>query len=431
MLLLSFMCAKAEEPARVQADSVYHVAEVAIFGNEVTKDYVILREMSLKPGSLITEEAVRYDIGRIYSLQLFTRVNIIAQPLDSASARLEVYVNERWYFYPFPVVGLKDHDWDHLYYGLGVAHTNVGGHAVQAALQFALGYDPFVALSFYHPAVSADNSYFLSSHISYAVQKNQSLIALKGGPNFDEQRFSADIGIGRRVSLFSTVSLTAEWFRLKVSDNRSGRTISPGGVDQFPALHAAYKYDTRDLIEYAGQGTLLKAGISKYGFGGSGVDMQRYSIDYRRYLPVVSDLVLAGRAFGNFAGGGRVPNYGHVYFGYADRIRGHFNEVQEGEHIIGTSAELHVPILSPRYYRLKHMPIEQFRDIRYALNFALFADAGTVWQRNEPLAMRNVSSGFGAGLHVLFAYSVVIRLEYAFKGDFSGGEAIVDLGAAF
>ncbi len=418
----------ASEAAAIP-DSTFRVSGVLIVGNDVTREYVIEREMSLKPGSLITAEAVSYDIERIYSLQLFTKVNISVMPEDSSSARLIVAVNERWYFYPFPVVGLKDNNWNHIYYGLGLAHNNVGGHAAQAAVQFALGYDPFVSLGFYHPSISSDNSVFMSARIAYSVQKNKSLVSQGGGVNFDEYRFSVGAGVGKRLSLFSSVSLDAEFSRITVSDNKAGRTLSSEATDQYPALAAGYKYDTRDLVEYPSRGSFLRVSASKFGLD-SKVNYQRYSFDYRRYIPTYADIILTGRAFGNIARGGRVPNYGHVYFGYGDRIRGHFNEILEGEHILGSSAELHLPLIKPRYYHLSLMPIEQFRDIRYSLNLALFADAGTVWYGHGGPSLHHVTSGFGAGLHFLFAYSFVFRLEYAFQENFEKGEVLFNLGAA-
>jgi outer membrane protein assembly factor BamA len=434
-VVLACLCAsssalRAAEPIADFPDSSLSVSQIIIVGNDVTKEYVIEREMTLKPGSIITHEAVKYNIERIYSLQLFTRVDISVVPADSSSANLIVAVNERWYFYPFPVVGMKDNNWNHIYYGLGVAHNNVGGHAVQAAFQFAFGYDPFVALSFYHPALSTDNSLFLSSRISYSVQKNKSLLSQGNGMNFDEYRFDADGGVGKRLSPFSAVAVDIDYFRLTVSDNKVGRTLSADATDQFVSVNASYKYDTRDLGEYAGRGSFIRFGVSKYGLGGV-VDYQRFSAEYRRYIPTFYDVVLAGRVFANIAGGGRVPNYGHVYFGYSDRIRGHFNEVLEGEQIVGSSAEVHIPLLSPRYYRLRYMPIEQFRDIRYSFNLALFADAGTVWYRPDEPSLHSVRSGFGAGIHMLFAYSFVFRLEYAFNENFTRGEAMFNIGASF
>jgi outer membrane protein assembly factor BamA len=434
-LCAAYLCAApavlhASDAEEAYPDSTLRVSEIVFSGNDVTKEYVVEREMSLKPGAVITHDAVQYDIERIYSLQLFTKVNITVLPADSASARLLVTLNERWYFYPFPVVGLKDNNWHDIYYGLGVAHNNVGGRAVQAAIQCVFGYDPFIAVSFYNPAVSSDNSLFLSSRFSYSIQKNKSLVSQAGGVNFDEYRSDADVGLGRRISRFSAVSVDVEYFRLTVSDNKVGRTLSSDGTDQFVSVNTGYKYDTRDLAEYPSRGSLVRLGMSKSGFRGD-VDYERFSFDYRRYIPTFFDVVITGRAFGNMAAGGRVPNYAHMYFGYGDRIRGHYNDILEGEQILGTSAELHIPLLSPRYYRVALMPIEQFRDIRYAFNLALFADAGTVWNRHDGPNIHSVSSGFGAGVHMLFAYSFVFRLEYAFREKFKGGEGIFNIGAAF
>lgn len=429
MLCTAASTLHASEPSPAYPDSTFRVSSILIVGNEVTKEFVIEREMSLKQGTVITHEAVNYDIERIYSLQLFTKVEITVVPEDSSSARLLVVVNERWFFFPFPVVGLKDNDWNHIFYGFGLAHVNLGGHAVQAAAQFALGYDPFVSVSFYHPSIFPDNDIYLSSRVAYNVQRNKSLLSQNTGVNFNEYRISLGAGIGDRLTRFSTVSLDGEFNRLTVSDNAAGRTLSADGSDEYPAIQLSYRYDTRDLAEYPGRGSYLRVSAAKIGLTGV-INFQRYSFDYRRFIPTFSDVVVTGRAFGNIAGGGRVPNYNHVYFGYGDRIRGHYNEIFEGEHIIGTSAELHIPVLFPRYYRLELMPIEQFRDIRYALNIALFADAGTVWNGHDGPTIRAVTSGFGAGIHFLFAYSFVFRLEYAFSENFRRGEVIFNIGSS-
>ena len=144
-------------------------------------------------------------------------------------------------------------------------------------------------------------------------------------------------------------------------------------------------------------------------------------------------MVFLGRIMGSVVSGEKIPNYGHVYFGYSERLRGNFSTILEGENIVGTFAELHIPIISPRYLRFEEIPIEQFRDIRTALYFALFADAGTTWYRNEKVGVNNFISGYGAGFHLLLSYGFVLRIEYAFNTTtkkFPNGEFIFDLGAA-
>jgi hemolysin activation/secretion protein len=120
-----------------------------------------------------------------------------------------------------------------------------------------------------------------------------------------------------------------------------------------------------------------------------------------------------------------------VFFGYGDRIRGRFRTIIEGDDILGAKTEIRIPIISPAYIRLEEIPIEQFRDIRYALYFTVFGDAGTVWYRNQPVMLNNFLSGYGAGLNLLLSYSFVGRIEYAFGGPgFHNGEFILDLGAS-
>jgi len=226
--------------------------------------------------------------------------------------------------------------------------------------------------------------------------------------------------------------MKAEFLNLHVSDNRAGRTLSTNGRDEFYSLHAAYFYDTRDLKEYAKYGTLLSLGISKYGLLEKDVDYQRFGIDYRRFIPTWNDIVLAGRVFTSLASGGRIPNYGHTFFGYNERIRGHFNTILEGDQIAGATIETHFPLISPRYFHFGFIPFEQFKDIRFAVNAALFADAGNSWYRDEPLALNRMYSGYGVGIHLLLAYSAVARIEFGipYGKPFSQGEIILDLGAA-
>jgi outer membrane protein assembly factor BamA len=413
-------------------DSTYRVGQVIYIGNELTKYYIIEQEMSLKPGALITYADLQYDINRVYSLRLFTKVHIDVLPDSGGLATLSVLVTERWFFYPFPVLGIKDRDFSKYYYGLGLAHNNVAGDNVQIYGAFALGYDPFVSINYVNPQIDPVNRIFFSFRAYYTEQRNRSLVSLAGAPNFDERRSGAEITIGRRFSLFTLITMKGEFLNLSVTDNRAGRTLSPGGRDEFYSLHTAYFYDSRDLKEYAKLGTLIGIGISKFGLFEKDVDYQRYSFDLRTFVPAGEALTVAGRVFGNFAYGGTVPNYGHTFFGYSERIRGHFNTILEGEHIAGAVLEAHIPIISPRYVRFEQIPFEQFKDMRYALNFAFFADAGNTWHRTEPTALNRFYTGYGAGFHLLLGYSAVGRVEFAvpYGSPFSKGEIILDLGAA-
>ncbi len=413
-------------------DSTYVIADIVILGNETTKDYIVTKELSLKKGNLLTYEQLKYDIDRVYSLKLFTKVNPEVVPLDSTSATLFIMVRERWYFYPYPVIGYRERDWKKLYYGLGVAHTNFTGRNVRIFSEFALGYDPYVMANYYNPLINVEHAISFSFFGYYKEQHNRSLVSKGTGPNFFEKIYSLSLGAGKRFSLYSTSNISFEFLRLSVDDNKLGRTLSTSGIDQFFSMKISYAYDTRDFREYPRVGTLFSVGVSKVGLFHSEVDFQRVGLDFRRFIPMYFDIVAAGRMFGSAAWGGRITNYSHVYFGYGERIRGYFNSILEGEQQIGLTAEIHFPVLKPRYFHIEYIPFEQFRDIRYAVNFAAFADAGNTRYRTEPLALTRFYSGYGVGIHFLFAYSAVLRVEYAlpYGASKKSGEFIFDIGAA-
>lgn len=413
----------------ISSDTLLVVGNIIVVGNSSTKDFVILREMSLQPNSQITQELLHYDQERIYSLGLFNRVKLNLIPTSSGKADIIVEVSERWYIFPFPVFGIKDRDWKKFYYGAGILHSNFRGRNEKLFATFILSYDPSVVLSYRNPFISDDGSNMLDARFSYNKIRNKSVAASEGGNNFDEQHFSFLLSVGKRIGIKHTFWLSAGYEVVNVSEYQPGRTISKDGKDKFLIVGFSYLYDTRDLYEYPSYGTLIKFSMTKYGFPADKVDIIRYGGDLRRYIPLFSKFVLTGRAFTDIAAAGPTPSYHRIYFGYGERIRGHFRKVMEGENIFGVSAELHYPLLAPMYINLDFLPPE-FSVLKFGVVAAAFGDAGTVWFRREPFAMNSFVKGYGFGIHFLLPYSWVLRTDFAWN-EYRRSEFILDLGSSF
>jgi outer membrane protein assembly factor BamA len=213
-----------------------------------------------------------------------------------------------------------------------------------------------------------------------------------------------------------------------VSNQLPGRAITLDGKDRYPVFGIGYAYDTRDLGEYPSDGTLMRASVTKFGVSTATVNIVRYEADIRRYQPLLPRMTLAGRVFTNLVAAGPTPSYNRTFFGYGERIRGHFRDVVEGEHIFGTSFELHYTLLPPKYFSVGALPSE-FGIWRFGVVAATFVDAGTVWFRGEPFALDRFLRGYGVGLHFLLPYSFVLRTEYAWN-ELRRSEFIIDVGAA-
>ena len=408
-----------------RADSSLIVTKIVIIGNETTKEHVILREMSIKVGSALDVAALEQDQKRIYSLQLFNKVDV-DYAADGSNATVTVKVSERWYIFPFPIIGFKYHDIKNVYYGAGLIHQNFRGRNEKVMISGAFGFDPWFNLSYRNPKLT-DDDLFLQLQLGFTHMRNQNT----SQGEYDQQIFSGSALLGKRFGLFTTVTGFVGYDEWKIDDMPQGRTLSLDGKDHYVVLSGGLVYDNRDLREYPLDGGFFSLAATKYGLGESAVDLFRYQIDMRKYQPLGSDISVGVRGFGNFLGGGRSPSYLHAYFGYFDRIRGYYSEVLEGEEQLGGSFELRMGIFKPRYLTVSLAGVPpEFSVWRYGLYAGLFADAGTTWYRTESFANVLWYAGYGAGLHFLLPYSFVLRTEYAFNQQ-GRGEFILGFHASF
>ena len=416
------------EPALAQTrpDSGIVVTKVVIEGNETTKEHVILREMSQKVGVQVDTAALKRDEMKIYSLQLFNRVEA-GYTVEDQQAIITVKVSERWYIFPVPVFGFKHRDFKKAYYGAALIHHNFRGRNEKLMAAAVFGYDGWINLMYQTPKLTENDDIFLAAGVGTSKVRNLNRAEVE----YDQRVTNGYLSLGKRFGLFMMASLTLGYDRWVISDPKPGQTVSATGRDHFVTLSAGMLYDTRNIREYPTDGFLAGFSMSKYGLGESDVDLFRYRVDLRRYIPLGDGFALGGRAFGTFLSGGVSPAYLHAYYGYDERIRGYFLDVREGDHLVSGNVELRVPILLPRYkyVSLKYLPAE-FSVWRYGLYAGFFADAGTIWYRGQQFSTLPWYSGYGAGLQFLLPYSLIVRTEYAFNQK-GRGQFVLDIGASF
>jgi outer membrane protein assembly factor BamA len=406
-------------------DSLFVIKDIQIAGNDVTKEYVIRREMKLHTGDTLRLEVMKRDRDRIYNLGLFNKVDI-DYTVEGGQATVFVVVTERWYLLPYPVLGLKYHDISKLYYGISVLDNNFRGCNEKISAQIGSGYDRWAALSYQNPKLTADDDIYFSSSIIGQRVHNLS-------PTYGEylnNNFDINETIGKRFGYDQTFYVTAEYQVWQVNDALIGRTVSHSGRDAFPDLVFAYRYDTRNDVEYATRGTLVALSFVKYGYGDNAVNTSASAFDIKHFIGIGENGGLGFRALGSFEWGGFIPPYQHFFFGYDDRIRGYFNTIFEGEDRLGGTMELRLPLLSPRSYDADYIPLPGFRRLRYGIYFSIFADAGTVWYRNQVLNQQPVYSGYGAGLHFLLPYGFTVRTEGAINNR-GAAQAYIDFDTSF
>jgi outer membrane protein assembly factor BamA len=395
------------------------VRSIQVFGNEKTRAEVILREMKTREGDPLNPDRLEADRRRIQSLNLFTRVQLVAVP-QADGAAIQVIVSEQWYIFPYPILFINDRDWGKISYGAGITHTNFRGRAEVLLFSFWLGYDPAVQLTYSNPWVGGAAYLFTDVGAGYKRVRSKHY----QDQEVDEIYVGGHWSLGKRFGHHLYTYTSFSYREVIFSPALPGQTLSPKGRDRLPSLGAGAVWDRRDLAEYPHRGWRVSVSASKTGISSMTADYFRWAGDARIYIPLIRRSTLAVRAAATMASG-TLPIYERVYLGYSERVRGHYYTEWEGEHRFLVSASFRFPILPVRYIDLGEMPY--MRDLPFGISLGFFADTGMVWFQDEKLAASRFISGYGIGIHLHLPYIQVLRLETAFD-EKGRAQFIVDMG---
>ncbi len=425
----SIITVDREEVNDSSSSPIYFISDIKIFGNEKTLPETIFREMSIKKGMTVNEEMIRYDEDRILSLGLFTQVKLMLLP-SVESYELLVLIQEAWYIWPFPIFEIKDHDWNKLSYGLGLTVRNITGRNETLFTAGTLGFDPFLAVNYFHPWIANDLHLKLNTQLTYENRRNRSLRSIVDGKNYDEKILRAELSIGKRFGLFHDLFLLLQYKYLQVPEYFAGRTVSTTGIDRHLSLGIKYNYDSRDFSGYPKQGSYFGLTYLKQGLGESEVNYHLLWYDFRKFWSF-GDFILSVRNSYRTIFGNSIPNYANSFIGYEERIRGHYYDYYEGESSQIGSIELRVPFIKNEIIELD-VPLipRELLTLNILVDIHLFADGGVVWNRNQKSIDQKIEKGFGIGMSFIILPYRSIRFDLGFNEKLDT-QFIIDLGMVF
>lgn len=399
------------------------IDRVMIFGNDHTRREVILREIPFTFPDTLDMPDFQVIQNRLLNLNLFKRIdlNIFKQGNQNI---LIIQVYELWYLYPLPVFKVNDRDWNKLSYGMEFSHLNFRGRNEKLSVGALGGYNPTFFVNYFNPWLGQKSKLTFSFSVFVGRRYNRFY-------RFDEHQIGTKISLGKRLSLNSTLSANVEFRRVSFPDSERYLSESRTGLDLVPRLGFSFVSDNRDLKEYPLSGHLIDWRVTRTGFTSRQAQYWRSRTDLRVYKKVAARLSFGARNLTilNF---GSVPAYDLIYIGFGERIRGYFDHVFTAQNLMIQSAEIRIPVIKSHYFSLPKAPLVNAftQNLKYALNIAIFADTGIVWNRAEQFKRSRFRSGYGIGLNMFLPFRSLMRIEYALN-DRGGGEWIIDSGISF
>lgn len=425
---------QASEPdSLILADDTWiTVDSIEIRGNDITEEFVILRELTFQQGDEVNGKILAFNRERVYSLGLFNFVKIFAVQ-NEGLFKAVIDVEESWYIYPIPFVDIRDKDLDRTSYGFNLLFRNFRGRneTIQAVASF--GYNKFYLLSYYNPLLIESENINLLISALYQTPLNKSLKAAQiYGNDFDYVLGSTAITVGKRLNQFNEIYGTIGYSYVEAPSVRyTGITASNTNIDRALLLGAAYVYDTRDLKQFPNNGIFGKIDYIHKGMVDNRIDYNLLSIDFREYRRVFEEITSKWRFAYKHSFGKFIPLYDQAFFGYEEFIRGHYNDRREGHNSFIMSVEGAVPLIKEYEIELD-LPLlpKKLTSARLALHFNLFFDAGITYNNGEAMNINNFDSGWGAGFTLLVLPYNAVRFEYAFD-EYGNGEFLFGTGFSF
>ncbi len=400
-----------------------------------TREFIVTRELELKPGQVFNRTTVQRDLQRVFGLGLFEDVNVSLNPgQDPRKVIVVVNVDEKNSGSVGAGAGFSSSSG--LFGSLSYQQQNLGGNDQDLGAEFQIGQRELLFdLRFTDPWIAGDP--YRTSYTVNAFRRRTTSLIFDGGetevelPNGDRPRI---LRLGGGVNFTRPLSKNplqkSEWTasaglayqRVSIRDQDgdlspkdelgNDLSFSGDGTDDLLTLQAGAVRDRRNDAIRPTSGSLTRFGVEQSVPIGSGnILLNRVRGSYSRYFPISLINFSDGPqtlAF-NIQGGtvlGDLPPYEAFLLGGSNSVRGYDEgDLGSGRSFVQATAEYRFPVFS-------------------IVGGALFFDVGTDLGSGsevpgDPAGVRGKSgSGYGYGLGVRVQSPLgPIRIDYGFTDE--------------
>ena len=206
------------------------IKEIQILGNKITKEDIILRELSFVKNQPYTKEKLITEIEKstenLINLRLFNFVNIV----ESANhERITIHVIERWYIWPYPILEIYERnfntwwqefkesnysDFSRLNYGVFLNWENFRGKNELIKLKIRKGFKEHFLISYNAPYINKEKTIGTNTYIQLFKRKktffktiNDSLIYYTNNDKYTSRDYEIYFELFFRKNIHKTHNL--------------------------------------------------------------------------------------------------------------------------------------------------------------------------------------------------------------------------------
>lgn len=440
-----------------QTEGSFLLSSIDIQGNSRTKDWVILREITLTQGEVYSESILHIQLARsrdnIYNLGLFSDVRISPQYSDQEVSLL-IILHERSPIQGTPVLDFRERNsfdvfnairerrFTRLVYGGELRLRNLAGRNETIKLTAQGGFFQKAEIEFFQPNFSKKRN--LDLRIGLRMRRQHEIILgteggkvqWYGGDSLFIQRSIEAYGqFSRRLSLYGHLRLGLNIKRVRFHNHIYQASIggetrrylsNDEGEEIYPSLLLTYVFDKRNIKAFPLSGFKFQA-FSRLSGGPKWATSQfmKTGITWAHHIPLNQRWNISYGIHEVFTLGDSVPYfdqsfigiYQQEFSGLSHELRGYDPYAIAGTWIQMGKVELKLALIPYQIIRLPWRPFGKIIDSAIGVYLTGFCDVGYVQDHNfsnqDPFFKDRVLLGYGPGLNIIGFYDMLVRIEYA------------------
>lgn len=392
----------------IEQGPLIHIEKIRITGNNITRDKVIRRELTLIEGDKYSASKIRNSRNRLLNLGFFEENKLSTRPGSAPDKQiLDVEVTEK----PTGTfsIGMGYSSVDHLIAQGSISQGNLFGYGINLKASATLG----GSSQLYQVGIT--DPYFLDTRWTAGgdVYKTE-----RDWADFSESATGGAVRVGHPIGTYSRGLLTYRFEKKEIYDIDSTVT-SPVILDQegkstLSSLTGSLTRNTTDYHLDPSSGGVSRFSVEYAGLGGT-EKFAKFDLSHRHFFPLFWTLIFSLNGDIGYVlktTGDDVPVSEKYFLGGLHSIRG-FDAREVGPDENGTyiggekAAYMNAEIL---------IPLSE----EYKIKGVLFYDAGNAWRESEAY-FSSMRQSVGYGIRWLSPLGP-LRFEWGYNLDPRGNE---------
>ena len=411
------------------------IDEIKILGNKKTKENIILRELTLKEGIIISKDkfisTIEEDKRKVINTDLFYEVEFKIEIIKENHVIIIINVLESIYWVPIIIFELSDrnfndwwenfnHDFNRINYGLGFAHYNISGRADEFEVLLRLGFIKQFQTSYYIPYITKKQKGGLYIGFDYIDYNHLEYNSINYIPIFYKSKnsllkeLSTSIEYSHRESFYNYHYFELEYNNIILNDTLSlinDNYFYGNRIKNSFNINYEFDRDFRDIKNYPLNGFRLNIQIEKTGIGiFNDINKWKASIYYSKYFEFKKQYYYSFTLLSYFSS----KNQPYYLYENTDQLRGYEKYLIHGHSNLIYKNTLKKRIVS-KNFNIEKMKFRKFKNIPINIYLKMFFDSGYVWKysnKNQNINLNNkYLHSFGIGLDFVTIKNLYITTE--------------------